>query len=107
MYINISGNIIDVKKAKKLKDRFMGLMFKKNINYGLLFEKCNSIHTNFMKEPIDIIALDNNNYILDIKRNLKPWKYYFSNYKRKETKILELPNDSSISLNKKDHLMFK
>lgn len=53
-------------------ERLKGFMFKKNINYALLFNKCNSIHTFFMKENIDIIMLDKNNNIL----------YYYQNFSK-------------------------
>ena len=54
--------------------RFKGFMFKKDINYGLCFPKCNSIHTFFMFEKIDVIMTDKNNNILYFYENLKPWK---------------------------------
>ena len=51
----------------------MGFMGKKNIDNSLMFNKCNSIHTLFMKENIDVIMCDNNNKILfyykDFKKN--------------------------------------
>ena len=47
---------------------------KKNINYGLCFPKCNSIHTFFMLENIDVIMTDKNYNILYIYKNLKPNK---------------------------------
>lgn len=45
-------------------------MFKKNINYGLMFKKCNSIHTFFMKQNIDVIFLDKNNNIIKRYNNI-------------------------------------
>ena len=44
--------------------RLKGFMFKKNINNAILFNKCNSIHTFFMKENIDVIMCDKDNNIL-------------------------------------------
>lgn len=44
--------------------RFKGFMFTKNINKALLFNRCNSIHTFFMKENIDVIMCDKDNNIL-------------------------------------------
>ena len=48
-------------------------MFKKNINCSLLFDRCNSIHTFFMKENIDVIMCDSDNKVLyyyhDLKKN--------------------------------------
>ena len=50
-------------------------MFKrKKINYGICFPKCNSIHTFFMFQSIDVIMTDINNKILYIYPNFKPWK---------------------------------
>ena len=87
--------------AKSFKDKLLGLMNKKNIDYGLLIENCKSIHTFFMKESIDVILLDKNNRILMINRNIKPNKIIiFKNKKR--TNILELPNNSSINLKVND-----
>lgn len=62
---------INIYEAKTFKQRLLGLMFKKNINYCLFFKKCNSIHTFFMKENIDVIMTDKNNKILFIKKNMK------------------------------------
>lgn len=81
--------------ANNFKDKLLGLMFKKNIDYSLLIKNCKSIHTFFMKENIDVLLLDKNNKILDIKRNIKPNKIViFKNKKR--TNILEMPNNSSL-----------
>jgi len=81
--------------ASNFKDKLLGLMFKKNINYSLLIKNCKSIHTFFMKENIDILLLDKNNKILDIKRNIKPNKIIIFKSK-KRTNILEMPNNSSL-----------
>lgn len=84
-----------IKITKNFKDRLIGLMGKKNINYSLLIKNCKSIHTFFMKEEIDVLLLDKNNIIIDIKRNIKPNKIIiFKNKKR--TNILEMPNNSSL-----------
>ena len=80
---------ISVKEAKSFKDRLMGLMFKKNINYGLLFNNCRSIHTFFMKEEIDIVATDKNDNIIKTYKEVKPNKIIIA---PKGTKrIYELP----------------
>lgn len=64
-------NNLEIKTAKTFKERLLGLMFKKNIKYGLLFKNCKSIHTFFMFEPIDIIATDKNDNILKKYKNFK------------------------------------
>lgn len=49
-------------------------MLKKNIDYCLCFPKCNSIHTFFMLEPIDVVMTDKDNNILYTFENLLPNK---------------------------------
>lgn len=90
-----------VKIAKSFKDKLLGLMYQKNIYYGLLITNCKSIHTFFMLENIDVLLLDKNNRILMINRNVKPNKVLIFNNKNK-TNILELPNNSSINLKVND-----
>ena len=82
-------NNIKIKVAKTFKDRLKGLMFKKNIKDGLLFNNCSSIHTFFMKEEIDIIATDKDDNIIKAYKKVKPWKVLIA---PKNTKnIYELP----------------
>lgn len=65
---------IKIKICKKFFNRLLGLMFKKNIDYALCFPKCNSIHTFFMFNPIDVIMTDKDYNILYIFKNVKPNK---------------------------------
>lgn len=53
--------------------RLFGFMFKKNVNYGLLFNKCNTLHTFFMRFNLDVVAVDINNNILKKYYNIKPF----------------------------------
>ena len=50
---------IDLYECKSFFSRLRGFMFTRNIDKALLFDKCNSIHTFFMKENIDVIMCDN------------------------------------------------
>lgn len=66
---------INVKICTSFKDRLLGLMFKKkDSHYCLCFPKCNSIHTFFMRQNIDIIMTDKNNVVIHVIKSLKPWK---------------------------------
>ena len=72
-----------LKDCNKFKDKLLGFMFKKNINYALRF-RCRSIHTFFMKEEIDVVITDKNNKVLYIYNSLNRNKiiikkdaYYF------------------------------
>lgn len=85
-------NNIKIKTANNFKTRLIGLMFKKNIDYGLLFKNCRSIHTFFMKEEIDIIATDKNDNIIKKYKSFKPGKILIA---PKNTKnIYELPKNT-------------
>lgn len=57
--------------AKGFFKRLIGLAFKKNIDYVLVLENCNSIHTFFMKENINIVMTDKNKKIIFMKKNMK------------------------------------
>ena len=70
-------------------ERLKGFMFKKNIEYALLFNRCNSIHTFFMKCNIDVIMCDKDNNILYYYKNLGKNKIIWP--KKKVYKTIELP----------------
>lgn len=94
------SNSIEVIECKSFFSRLKGFMFKKNIDYALLFNKCNSIHTFFMKENIDVIMCDKNNiiryYFKDVEKNTIIWP------KKKVYKTMELPvNYFDIKINER------
>lgn len=83
MKIILKNNELELKDCLHFKDKLIGFMLKKNINYALRF-KCKGIHTFFMKENIDVIITDKNNKILYVYSNLPKNKiiikkdaYYF------------------------------
>ena len=41
---------------------------------GVIIQPCNSIHTMFMKEPIDVLFLDDNGIIIKTLWNVAPWR---------------------------------
>lgn len=65
---------IELIECKTFYSRFKGFMFEKNIDKALLFDKCNSIHTFFMFQKIDVIMTDKNNKIIKMYPSLKPWR---------------------------------
>jgi len=82
---------ISLTECKTFYSRLKGFMFTKNINKALLFNKCNSIHTFFMKTNIDVILCDKNNKILYYYKDLSPNHIILP--KKNVTKVLELPVD--------------
>lgn len=95
MTLTTNKNKYNIIVASSFPKRLFGLMGQKDINYGMLFPKCNSIHTFFMKENIDIIGLDENNEVIYKYENLPKNKIIKINYERKKTSILELPKHAS------------
>ena len=61
---------IDLYECKSFFSRLKGFMFTKNIDKALLFDRCNSIHTFFMKTNIDVIMCDKNYKVLYFYKNL-------------------------------------
>lgn len=91
MKVIINNKEINLIEAKTFYTRLKGLMFKKNIQEGIFFPKCNSIHTFFMKEPIDLIMVDKAFNVVLIKKNLKKNKII---YKKEAYHTIELPFNS-------------
>ena len=80
--INQNTNTVLFNKARKattLFQRFLGLMFRKGISEeeALIFYHAPSIHTFFMRFPIDVIFLDRNMRVIRICRELKPARMVF------------------------------
>ncbi len=89
--------IKNISYANTFKKRLLGLMGK-TIFDGLMFKQkyenrfYSSIHTCFMKVPIDIIYVNEKNEIQELKK-LEPWKIYIP--KNGYIKyIIELPENS-------------
>lgn len=64
----------NIQKADSFIKRTVGLLNKKSLTLeeGLLFEKCNSIHSFGMKFDFDAIYLDNDNKVVGLIENIKP-----------------------------------
>lgn len=82
---------IDLYNCKSFFSRFKGFMMEKNINRALLFDKCNSIHTFFMKENIDVIMCDKDNNILYYYKDLGKNKVILP--KKNVRKVFETPSN--------------
>lgn len=56
--------------------RLVGLQFRRELGCkeGLWLAPCSSLHTCFMRFPIDVIMLDRNHQVVQFRRNLRPWR---------------------------------
>lgn len=91
MKILSNDNEINIKICDNYFNKLLGLMFKKNIDYGILLKNCNSVHTFFCFINLDIIMLDKDFNIIKIYENVSKNKII---YPAKNVKhILEVPSN--------------
>ncbi|HUF54426.1 MAG TPA: DUF192 domain-containing protein [Dehalococcoidia bacterium] len=66
--------------ARSFRSRFRGLMLRKALadDAGLLIEPSASVHTAFMRFPIDVIFLDRDLNVVKVAENLRPYRLAFS-----------------------------
>ncbi len=74
--------------------RLKGNMGKKEIASILLFPRCNSIHTFFMRSKIDVVMLDKENQVLYVSNYLPPYQILFP--KKNVYATLEFPPGENI-----------
>jgi uncharacterized membrane protein (UPF0127 family) len=78
LYNSTQNNLIakNVKIAKSFITRSLGLIPRKDFfeSEALIIKPCNSIHTFFMKFPIDVLFLDKTNKIIALYENVTPWQ---------------------------------
>jgi len=79
-----------IRLAGSLLDRAIGLLATPSLRSGegLWIKPCASIHTFFMRYPIDILFVDADNTVL-ARQTLAPWR--FSRWVRKSRSVIELP----------------
>ena len=65
------------KLAQSFFSRFMGLMGRKYLSdeEAIVFPKCNSIHTFFMRIPIDVLFVSDSGEVVCRLEALQPWKW--------------------------------
>lgn len=90
IYLKDKPLITNVPVADNFWMRLSGYMFRSTPHVpGILFESSGSIQTTFMSFELDVIFLTNENLIIKIQRNVKPWRLVFAAPKSK--KVLEIP----------------
>lgn len=76
-------------------DRLQGMIGRKFYEAGfdaMVFTGCNSIHTLFMRQKIDVIFLDADNKVVGMRRGLAAWRLCVRCPKAVTT--IELPKDT-------------
>jgi uncharacterized membrane protein (UPF0127 family) len=84
-----------VASAGRVADRFwprlIGLMLARPLpaGAGLVIVPCSSIHTQFMRFPIDVLYVNKEDVIVGIDRNLRPWRV--GRFYKQVHYVVELP----------------
>ena len=74
---NLNNNSVITNKlieAKGFAKRVKGLIGISELDFILWIKRCNSIHTFFMKIPIDAVFVNESLLVKKIYKNLKPWR---------------------------------
>lgn len=71
-----NSSLIHIEIADTFWKRAIGLIGKPRMEAGrgLLIPDCRSIHTGFMRFPLDLVFLDRNGRVVNIVRNVRPWR---------------------------------
>ena len=75
--------------ASSLLGRFRGLMGASGLSAetGVLFPRTSSVHTHFMRFPIDVVFLDDERRVVAVRAALRPWRFAAA---RRASTVLEL-----------------
>lgn len=87
--INGRATNVPVVIADTFARRTLGLMGEKQGSHALLLPRCRSIHTFFMRYPIDVICMDKNYVVVRVIPACKPWRMAVPG--RGTCHILEIP----------------
>lgn len=65
-----------VNEANSFGRRLRGLMFRSHLELGegLLIRPCQSVHTHFMRFPIDVLFLDDDHRVVHLISAMAPWR---------------------------------
>ncbi len=81
----------DLSIADDVVSRNVGLLKHRDFpkGQGLWIKRCNSIHTFFMRFPIDAVFVDKKLKVVAVYRDLKPWRVTRLHFKA--SSVFELP----------------
>lgn len=107
MVLEFKNQDLEIVIANTFFKRLKGLILISPVTFGMYFPKCNSIHTFFMKENIDVIGLNEQNEVIFIRRNVSKNQMIRIKHPYHKTNILELPANSSDFIKMGSILFFK
>ena len=105
-------NLGQLELADSFMSRFLGLMFRNNLERGLILKlpssrsrRGSAIHMFFMKFPLDIIFVDEDKKIVDMV-SIEPWKTYTPKAPAKYVIEMEKGSTNTFNLEIGDKLDF-
>ena len=92
--LNLTRQSVPARNARYASgfgDRLTGLIGKRfsAAMDGMVFDRCNAIHTCFMRYPIDVIFADEKYQVLKTVPGVPPWRPYLAC--KKAFYVIELP----------------
>jgi uncharacterized membrane protein (UPF0127 family) len=83
--------IDEVYVADSFIKRFLGYMFQRKPNrQAIVFIRCNSIHTFFMRFNIDVIFINDYMEVVKVVKCVRPWKVIMP--VKGATAVIEVPS---------------
>ena len=97
-----------IRLADGFLGRFKGLMLAAPLrrDHGLLMTRCSSVHTAWMRYPIDLIYLDRTGLAVKCVPKLRPWRCSFGGAGAVHVLELEAGSIERLELRPGDHLDF-
>ena len=85
-------------------ERLVGLMGRPGLarGQGLWIEPCHSVHTFFMRFPIDVVYVDRDRRVIDVCHSVAPWRAHLPRVGARA--VLELPAGAAAALKEGDRL---
>ena len=77
--IECGGNIIEIEQADSMWTKMRGLLGRECLHEGrgFLIPACRSVHTMFMRFPIDVVYIDKAMTVQRVRKNMKPFRLSF------------------------------
>jgi uncharacterized membrane protein (UPF0127 family) len=95
--------------ARDYSSRSVGLLNRSSLgdDEALLIYPCNSIHTFFMKFPIDVAFLDKKHKVVKISENILPWRLESCHFIAKSTLEMNVGSISRKDIKVGDIIIFE
>jgi uncharacterized membrane protein (UPF0127 family) len=95
---NVTRNAVLVEQGRVADNfftKFRGLMGVRQlpVGDGLLITHCDSVHTHFMRMPIDVLYVNAHNCIVGIDAAMKTWR--IGRKRADATYVIELPSGTA------------